>query len=149
PDERQDLYYASLLRYIGCSGFAHETAWYGGGDDIGLLHAMTPADGGDLADVASHIVRGVGKGTGPIRRVRSVARLLAAPAMPMHLASAHCEQAVHLAARLGAAARVTQILGAVYERYDGKGGPLGLRGSAIPLLARVVHVAYCGVLHGA
>jgi hypothetical protein len=34
-------YLVSLLRYVGCSGFAWETAWYGGGDDISLLGDLT------------------------------------------------------------------------------------------------------------
>jgi len=148
PPDRQDVYYASLLRYIGCTGFAHETAWYGGGDDIALLRALTPADAGSLPDVAKHIVLGAGKGAGAVTRVKSVARLFGDPTVPKRLAAAHCEQAVHLAAQLGAAARVTEILGHTYERFDGKGGPLGLRGEAIAPLARVMHVAYCAVLRG-
>jgi HD-GYP domain-containing protein (c-di-GMP phosphodiesterase class II) len=147
--ERQDVYYASLLRYIGCTSFAHETAWYGGGDDIALLRTMTPADSGSLADVAKHIVGGAAKGAGAVTRARSVARLLGDPSMPKRLAEAHCNQAVRLAAHLGAAARVTDVLGQTYERFDGKGLPGGLRGDAISPLARVMHVAYCAVLHGA
>jgi HD-GYP domain-containing protein (c-di-GMP phosphodiesterase class II) len=56
---------------------------------------------------------------------------------------------VHLARGLGAAARVTEIVGQTYERFDGKGAPLGLRGTQITPLARALHVAYCAVLHGA
>jgi HD-GYP domain-containing protein (c-di-GMP phosphodiesterase class II) len=149
PQDRQDAYYAALLRYIGCTSFAHETAWYGGGDDIALLRTMTPADAGSLPDVAKHILGGAAKGAGAIVRTRSVARLLGDPSMPKRLAAAHCDQAVRLAARLGAAARVTEILGQTYERFDGKGLPLGLRGDAVAPLARVMHVAYCAVLHGA
>jgi HD-GYP domain-containing protein (c-di-GMP phosphodiesterase class II) len=148
PQDRQDVYYASLLRYIGCTSFAHETAWYGGGDDIGLLRALTPADAGSLPDVAKHIVRGAAKGAGAVTRVKSVARLLGDPTVPKRLAAAHCEQAAHLAVQIGAGARVAEILAHTYERFDGKGGPLGLRGEAIAPLARVMHVAYCAVLGG-
>src|SRR5437764_15026269 len=35
-----DVYYAALLRYVGCTGFAHETAQAGGGDDIALLQTF-------------------------------------------------------------------------------------------------------------
>jgi HD-GYP domain-containing protein (c-di-GMP phosphodiesterase class II) len=143
--ERQDAFYASLLRYIGCSGYAHETAWYGGGDDIGLLRALTPADGGSFPSAVSHIVRGAGKGTG--HRVQSVTRILSDPGLLPRLATAHCDQAVRLALRLGASARVAEILGQTYERFDGKGAPSGLRGEVLAPLARVMHVAYCFVLH--
>jgi HD-GYP domain-containing protein (c-di-GMP phosphodiesterase class II) len=145
--ERQDLYYASLLRYIGCTSYAHETAWYGGGDDIALLRTMTPVDGAKPADAVKTIVRGAGKGTGAANRVRSVARLLTDPTMSHRLFAAHCEQAVRLATRLGAASGVTDILGQTYERFDGKGAPLGVGGEDLLPLSRILHVAYAAVLH--
>jgi response regulator RpfG family c-di-GMP phosphodiesterase len=37
---------------------------------------------------------------------------------------------------------VGEGLGVVYERWDGKGMPDPLAGEEIPLVARVVHVAY-------
>ncbi len=53
-------YLVSLLRYIGCSGFASETAWYGGGDDISLLGDLTPVDAAKPLATLATIVGTVG-----------------------------------------------------------------------------------------
>jgi HD-GYP domain-containing protein (c-di-GMP phosphodiesterase class II) len=149
PAERRDVFYATLLRYIGCSGFAHETAWYGAGDDVGLLRALTPMDEGSPRSVLSSIVGRVGRGAGAANRARSVVRVLSDPTLGGKIAAAHCEQAVHLAAHLGLGARVIEALGQMYERWDGKGGPCGLAGDRIAILPRVMRVALCMELHRA
>jgi HD-GYP domain-containing protein (c-di-GMP phosphodiesterase class II) len=67
---------------------------------------------------------------------------MADPSFGPRLAAAHCELAVALAGRLGMPTPVVTALGQIYERYDGKGGPRGLRGSDVALPARLVHVAF-------
>src|SRR5947209_7033297 len=48
----RDLYYTGLLRFVGCTAFAHETARsFGAGDDMGLLRALTPADTANPVDI--------------------------------------------------------------------------------------------------
>ncbi len=54
---------------------------------------------------------------------------------------ANCEVAALTGRRLGLGAGVEAGLLAVYEQVDGKGGPRGLRGDAIPLAARIAQVA--------
>ena len=69
--------------------------------------------------------------------------------VPRRLAEAHCAQAVALARELRLSEGVLDALGGIYERWDGKGGPRGLAGERIGVLARVLKVAYAMVLHGA
>ena len=70
------MYYGSLLRFVGCTGFAHEEAHrYGGGDDIQFRTTMAIVDGGQPLDALRRIGGGVGRGTGPWRRPRAVATL--------------------------------------------------------------------------
>jgi putative nucleotidyltransferase with HDIG domain len=137
-----DIYYTGLLRFIGCTAYAHETAQAGAGDDLGLLRLLTPADSASPRDVAGRIVRGAGRDAPLLRRAGSVGRLLSDPALPRRLATAHCEQAVALATRLGMSPAVVEALGQIYERFDGKGLPHKLRGDAISLPARTAHVAW-------
>jgi HD-GYP domain-containing protein (c-di-GMP phosphodiesterase class II) len=145
-DDLSDLYYAALLRYIGCTSYAHETSWYGAGDDIGLLRELGPNDG-TLPDIAKRIVRGAGRGTGARGRVTSITRVFSNPKLGEEIAAAHCAQAVELATTLGAGAGVTRILDHAYERFDGKGAPKKVRGEKIPALARIMHVAYRAAIH--
>ena len=74
--------------------------------------------------------------------------MLTSPSAPRKLAEAHCAQAVALARGLGLSDGVLDALGGMYERWDGKGGPRGLAGERIAVLARVLRVAYAMVLHG-
>jgi putative nucleotidyltransferase with HDIG domain len=53
----------------------------------------------------------------------------------------HCEVAERLAERLGAPGAVRDGLWHVFERWDGRGLPRGMAGEAIPVAARVLHVA--------
>src|SRR5262245_61708060 len=43
-DALRDVYYAALLRFIGCTAYAHETAALYGGDDIAFLGGLAPID---------------------------------------------------------------------------------------------------------
>src|SRR5947209_7661758 len=88
-----DVYYAGLLRFIGCTAYAHETARAGAGDDLGLLRLLTPADSASPRDVLGRIVSGAGRGTSLPRRAAAVGGLLKDPGFPRRMATAHCEQA--------------------------------------------------------
>ena len=138
-----DVFYTALLRFIGCTAFAHEMAWrYGGGDDLGLIGALAPADVARPTDIVRLVVQHAGKGMGAGRRVQAVARTLSDPAVGVKIATAHCDLAVRLAARLGMTEGVVVALGQIYERYDGKGGPHGLGGEQLSLPARLLHIAW-------
>jgi HD-GYP domain-containing protein (c-di-GMP phosphodiesterase class II) len=142
-------YLVSLLRYIGCSGFAWETSWYGGGDDISLLGDLTPLDAATPLASLSTIVRKVGHRQGLASRARSVVRVLSDPTLPQRVAATHCAQAVALTESLGLGEPIPQALGDIYERFDGRGGPARKRGHQMSLLARIVRTALLAVIHGA
>ncbi len=95
-EQRVDAFYASLLRYIGCTSYAVEMASLQA-DDIALLGALATADTARPDSVA----RRAGRGLRPLARVATVAKVLSDPAGPRKLAAAHCAQAVALASELG------------------------------------------------
>jgi putative nucleotidyltransferase with HDIG domain len=138
---RAELYYTALLRYLGCSGYAHEEAAVTAGDDRSLLPALELCDTTRAGEVVAAVVRNVGRGR-PLRaRAGAIARFLADPSGYAKVARAHCEQAVALARGLDLPASVSESLGQVYERYDGRGAPRRLAGEAIALPARVTVLA--------
>jgi putative nucleotidyltransferase with HDIG domain len=148
-EELKDVYYAGLLRFIGCTAFAHEQALYGGGDDSAFSRDLAPIDSSRPAAALATIVTRVGRGARPLARVGAVARVLADPALPTKFAAAHCELAIKLAARLGMRDHVVAALGQIYERHDGTGNPSRIAGSAIEPAARFVHVAFRAETHRA
>jgi HD-GYP domain-containing protein (c-di-GMP phosphodiesterase class II)/DNA-binding CsgD family transcriptional regulator len=143
----RDAYYTGLLRFIGCTAFAHEQAWYAAGDDLAFSRELAPADTASARSVARRVITKIGRGAGGLARIRAVARTLTDASGPRKFATAHCDLAVRLAARLGMSAPVAAALGQIYERWDGRGNPNHLAGERIDLPARLVHVAWRAELH--
>jgi HD-GYP domain-containing protein (c-di-GMP phosphodiesterase class II) len=142
-EDLRDVYYTALLRFIGCTAYAHETAWrYGAGDDQAFLRALSPADTTKPAEVLRYAAKGLAPGAGALRRAGAIARVMSDPKAPRQLAAAHCDLATKLAARLGMSGRVVASLGQMYERFDGKGNPAGRGAAQLELPARVLHVAW-------
>ncbi len=140
PDARADVFYTALLRYIGCTAFAPEEAALGF-DDLAFKQLYTPLDAGRQARMVGATVVGLAAGQSPLRRARSVAKVLTRPGLPGELARASCEVGQRLAQRLRMAPVVVGALEEIHERWDGKGVPLRKRREAISLPARVVQVA--------
>jgi len=138
---RADVYYAALLRYLGCTGYAHEEAAFSGGDDLSLTPALELADPVDLRQVAGAAARKLARGQPLGVRAGAVIRFLSDPRGYAKLARAHCDQAVALADQLGVGPAVARALGEMYERHDGRGKPAGLAGAQISLPARVLVLA--------
>jgi hypothetical protein len=138
---RAELYYAALLRYLGCSGYAHEEATVTAGDDRALLPTLELCDTTNLVEVATAVVRKVGRGRPLATRAGAVARFLSDPQGYAKVARAHCDQAVALARGLDLPATVVTALGQVYERHDGRGAPHRLAGDQIVMPARVTMLA--------
>ncbi len=129
---------AALLRYLGCTAFAHEEAALLG-DDIEAKRAFAPLE----LSRRMQTVRAAAK-VGARAAARAVLR---GPALVGELARASCEVAVQLADRLGLAPQVLAALADTFERWDGKGSPARKKGEQLPLAARVMHVAVCAEVH--
>ena len=141
PDEVRTVHQFALLRFLGCTSDASETAAMFGGDDLALNAAMAPVVMGSGREMVGQFVRSVAPGQPWIGRVRLVARGLADPKGTERSLSTHCEVGAMLAERVGLAQSVVDALAHAYERWDGKGWPARLEGEAIPLAVRVVVVA--------
>lgn len=142
PDgDLSDVYYVALLRFVGCTADAAETAAELGGDDIGFLAAMAPAFMGSSREQVSAFIRSAGAGLPLPARIGTVVRGLTDPGGADRSLRAHCEAAQLLSARLGVSEGVTTALGSAYERWDGKGIPGDAAGDEVPLPVRIVIVA--------
>lgn len=144
-----DVYWTAVLRFLGCTSFAPETAHrYGAGDDIALLRELLAVDG----TRPSEVLRGAARASAqrPLRaRAAALGRLVTDRDAGQALARAHCDAASALANDLGAREATQHALGQIHERWDGRGAPLGLAGDAIGIVARVVQVAHRAEVHRA
>lgn len=141
PEVRRLTFWASVLRFTGCLGFAHEEGrHFSAGDDISLRATLAYVDFGRPVDFVSRVVRGVAPGARVVDRVRSVARLLSTPDAPRDHARAQCEAARSFAEGAGMP-EVGEVLRWREERWDGKGPRKLGGGDALPLPARLADVA--------
>jgi HD-GYP domain-containing protein (c-di-GMP phosphodiesterase class II)/DNA-binding CsgD family transcriptional regulator len=131
----------ALLRFLGCTADAAETAVMTGGEDATFLAAMAPVFMGSQAEVMRRFVGTLAAEQRLPRRARLLIGALTDPGSAARSLSAHCEVGARLAVRLGMGPAVAQSLAHAYERWDGKGFPAGLAGDAVPLPVRVVVVA--------
>src|SRR5438477_7092564 len=92
-----DVYYAALLRYLGCSGYAHEEAAVTGGDDLSLLPALALADPTKPREVVGVALTKLARGQSLLVRAGAVVRFLSDPGGYAKLARSHCDQAAALA----------------------------------------------------
>jgi HD-GYP domain-containing protein (c-di-GMP phosphodiesterase class II) len=136
------VYFVALLRSLGCTAYAPETAALLGGDDLAFHALWDRLDPGHPAEFLHEAVTGIGAWAGPAVRVRSVARFLSVGrSNALEAGRSACEVSTALAGRLGLAPEVTAGLNDVYERWDGRGIPDGRAGDQLSLAARVTHVA--------
>jgi HD-GYP domain-containing protein (c-di-GMP phosphodiesterase class II) len=140
PELRDTVYWVALLRYLGCTGHAHEIATVFG-DDIAVLAETLVFDAADPADVMRAMVKFATAGRAPEEHERIVASLReGAHDWAVNNFATGCEVADMLVQRLGLAPGVREALAFTYERWNGNGFPTGARGDEIPLAMRVVHL---------
>jgi HD-GYP domain-containing protein (c-di-GMP phosphodiesterase class II) len=138
---RDAAWTVALLHSIGCTSDAHEAAVLYG-DDVAVRAAYALIDPSKPAELLGFLRSNAGAGrAAPARAAAFLAALGAGPRRPRAAFAQHCEVAERLAGRLGVGDDAAHALGFVFERWDGKGFPAGARGEAIPLAARLLHVA--------
>ena len=100
---RSAVYYVALLRFVGCTSDASETAVLAGGDDIAFLRTMAPMAMAQAGEGMRYFVVHLAEDLPLHRRVGRVVRALTDPGWERRSLSGHCEVASRLAARLGLA----------------------------------------------
>jgi HD-GYP domain-containing protein (c-di-GMP phosphodiesterase class II) len=138
---RRNLYYLALLRHVGCTSTA-AAAVRDFGDDHGL-EAGFALDLDDPAEGLRFLFTVVAKDKPLPKRAAILARLLAGgERIKRENRAAHCEVAERLAERLAIDPGLPPLFRQIYARWDGKGAPKGMKGNAIALEVRVLHIAY-------
>jgi HD-GYP domain-containing protein (c-di-GMP phosphodiesterase class II) len=137
---RDAAYWVGQLRYVGCTGHAHEVAVMFG-DEIATRARSLVYDAGDPAEVLRDALAHAMPGRRGPARVLAVAAVLAGGRRfaEMNFRTG-CEVADMIAGRLGMSAAVRSALRYTFERWNGKGQPTGATGKDIPLPMRIVHL---------
>ena len=146
--EMHDIYYQSMLRFIGCNAETYMLSALVG-DELAFRHDFAPLDPGHPHDVAELVVRYIREAhnDAPAAIDDTISRaLVALPRMTRESFAGHCEVAQRLAARMDLGESLITCLGQIYERWDGHGLPRGLKGDDIATPVLLVTLAQDAVV---
>jgi HD-GYP domain-containing protein (c-di-GMP phosphodiesterase class II) len=139
---RETVYWVALLRYIGCTGHAHEVATVFG-DEIAIRAQTLVHDAANPAEVMRDVVAFATAGHPQEAHEQIVQALHAGVKEWIALNfSSGCEVGDMLASRLHFGPAVRDALRFTFERWNGHGFPTGAAGESIPLAMRVVHLTH-------
>jgi HD-GYP domain-containing protein (c-di-GMP phosphodiesterase class II)/DNA-binding CsgD family transcriptional regulator len=139
---RETAYWVALLRYVGCTGHAHEVATVFG-DEIAIRAQTLVHDAANPAEVMRDVMEFATAGRTPeardeiVKLIQETAREWA-----VYNFSSGCEVADMLVQRLDFGPDVREALRFTFERWNGNGYPAHAQGEAIPLAMRVVHLSH-------
>jgi HD-GYP domain-containing protein (c-di-GMP phosphodiesterase class II) len=142
--ELSNVYYQALLRYIGCNAETHVLAALFG-DELALRAELAKVDTGSQSQFLSLLIRAIrqaNEGASPLRLVSLIAQgIWNSPSVVNDIVEGHCEVAQRFAERLGFNESVIYALGQLYERWDGKGSPNGVKGEEVAPAVLIVSLA--------
>jgi hypothetical protein len=120
---RHDANWVAMLRYVGCTGHAHEVAMVFG-DDIAIRARTLVHDAANPAEVMRDVVAFATAGRGPEER-DEIVRMIQETAgeWAVYNFSSGCEVADMLVERLGFPPGVREALRFTFERWNGNATP--------------------------
>ncbi len=140
--DQRDLYYALMLKDVGCSSNAARVFELFGGDERVAKRDLRHVDWANYFKAARFALAHAAPGSSWFERACRVAGLAAAgPREAAKLVEARCQRGSDIVTRLGFSPQVAAALRSLDEHWDGHGYPRGLRGHEIPLLARLMGLA--------
>ncbi len=139
---RESLFHALLLKDVGCSSSASQTARIFNADDIALRRAGKLVDWTRTPEVLAYVLRQSSPGKSPLRRIPAALRTIRTLKREgQAIVETRCERGAQILSQLNFPAEAPAAVGALEEYWDGSGRPLGLRGEQIPLAGRVLCLA--------
>ncbi|MDZ7707107.1 MAG: HD domain-containing phosphohydrolase [Trueperaceae bacterium] len=137
-----DLYYALLLKDLGCSSNSARLAATFGADDRRVKHAYKLIDLDRPRDGLGFVIGNAGSAAPPLQRLRHVVDVsLGRGGGQRALTEIRCERGADIARELGFSAVTSEAIRALDEHWDGGGHPYRLEGDAIPLAGRILCLA--------
>lgn len=139
---RDTVYWVALLRYVGCTGHAHEVATVFG-DEIAIRAQTLVHDAANPEEVMRDVVAFATAAHPPEAREQVIAALHAGVHDWIKVNfSSGCEVGEMLTQRLNFGPEVRDALRHTFERWNGHGFPSNAAGETIPLAMRIVHLSH-------
>ena len=138
---RSDLFYALLLKDVGCSANAAHMAALFGADDQVAKRTSKLVDWSRPLSAFVWSLRTVAPGRSLAAKSERLWAIRNEGAVTQSLMRARCYRGAEVARKLGFAEPTAEAIRALDEHWDGRGQPLGLSGAEIPLAARILCLA--------
>lgn len=136
-----ELYYTLLLKDLGCSSNAARICALFLTDDLNFKHDAKTIDG-SLPQALRFVLSHTGLKVGLAERFRALVNVfLNTGEIARELVETRCQRGADIARRMRFSEGVAQGIQNLDEHWDGSGQPLGLRGAAIPVYARIALMA--------
>jgi putative nucleotidyltransferase with HDIG domain len=147
PDQLADLYYALLLKDVGCSSNAGRLCQIiGGGDERQVKAGVKLEDWTKPSQPKLSTLRLLWKTVlpeaGPLRRTAGIVRIgLTQHRNNEEMISLRCDRGAHILRKLGLGEVSAEAVRGLDEHWDGSGYPEQRRGNNIPIESRIMAVA--------
>jgi HD-GYP domain-containing protein (c-di-GMP phosphodiesterase class II) len=142
PAERGSLFYALLLKDLGCSSNASRLCGLFGADDRDLKREHKLTDWSEPMPALAYALRNAAPEASPLAKVMRVASLAVNErGSAREMVRTRCERGADIAAMLGFSQVTRDAIRSLDEHWDGRGLPCGLAGDAIPMAGRILGLA--------
>ena len=140
--QRSDLYYALLLKDLGCSSNAAKISTLFGADDQKVKKHYKTANLGELSSGAKFVLNTAGTNQPLQKRIKHILDVsLGRGGGTEALMEIRCERGASIAQHMGFSRAISEAIRALDEHWDGAGYPYKLEGEMIPLLGRILCLA--------
>lgn len=140
--DRSALFYALLLKDLGCSSNAAKMAYLFGADDQEVKRSARMIDWTKPIECLKHSWNHCAPGGSPIEKLlKVVAMVRMGPEGARKISEIRCERGADIARMLRLPESTAQAIFELDEHWNGRGTPCGLKGDQISLLGRICCLA--------
>ena len=145
-DESSDLYYAALLKDVGCSSNSARFCQIMGGDDVAAKSSAKLMDWTKPHKPDMHVAKAmwthVLPGSNPIQKARRIVQMAVTQhANNEELIALRCDRGAGIVKKIGVGEVVADGVRHLDEHWDGSGYPARAKGREIPMLSRLMLLA--------
>jgi putative nucleotidyltransferase with HDIG domain len=142
-EDRSDLYYSLLMKDAGCSTNASRMFQILGTDEIKAKRDVKTTDWTRVGwETLQYALSHVHTGAPFMTRMRALFEMARnQKTNAKELVQIRCERGADIAARVGLSAQAANAIYSLDEHWSGAGQPLGLRGTEIPMLSRIMNLS--------
>ena len=138
PAERQDLYYALLLKDAGCSANAYSVTRWFQADDLSTKAELKITDWSSQWRSMVFAIRQTAPSAPITRRMAQLVSLGSrGSSLANELVEVRCTKGAEMVRQLGWAEPAAAAVLSLDEHWNGSGRPRGLKGEEIPILSRI------------